>query len=63
MMSTTRYAELRTEFINRWKRFLDDCFMLWTQSQTELETLQNLLNELHIDINFTVEYNKHIYHF
>lgn len=50
--------EFRSEFINRWKRFLDDCFIIWNRSKSELETLHNALNCLHPDINFTMEFHK-----
>ena len=44
-------------FITSWKRFLDDCFILWTKSVRDLETLHNILNNLHIDINFTLQFS------
>ena len=44
-------------FITSWKRFLDDCFIPWTKSVRDLETLHNFLNNLHIDINFTLQFS------
>ena len=45
------------EFKEKWKRFLDDCFILWTRSENELEKLHFILNNLHKHINFTIEKN------
>ena len=45
------------EFKRNWKRFLDDCFILWTKSKSELVELNLLLNTLHQDIIFTIEYS------
>ena len=50
----SQYAE---EFIHNWKRFLDDCFIPWTKSKSDLLELNNLLNNLHPDIKFTMEYS------
>ena len=44
-------------FIKYWKRFLDDCFIPWTKSTKDLETLQNVLNNLHKDIIFTLQFS------
>ena len=40
-----------------WKRFLDDCFVPWTKSVHELERLHSILNDLHTDIKFTLQYS------
>jgi len=40
-----------------WKRYLDDCFIFWIKDTDELNTFINLLNDLHEDINFTMEIN------
>lgn len=45
-------------FEKMWKRFLDDCFILWTRTNEDLQTLKKILNSLHKDINFTVEKNE-----
>ena len=45
--------EFGKHFITSWKRFLDDCFIPWTKSVGDLETLHNILNNLRIDINFS----------
>lgn len=45
-------------FERMWKRFLDDCFILWTRSENDLLQLQTILNKLHTDIKFTIEKNQ-----
>ena len=42
----------------QWKRYLDDCFILWTRSVEELHHFHNILNSLHSDIKFTIELNE-----
>ena len=59
------YEKVKTEFGQEfsdyfkiyWKRFLDDCFIPWTRSETELNKLHVMLNSLHPDIKFTKEYS------
>ena len=54
-------SEFANHFIKCWKRFLDDCFVPWPKSDHDLKTLHNILNNLHQDINFTLNYsNKEI---
>ena len=43
--------------ISNWKRFLDDCFVPWTKSVSDLQTLHEILNNLHRDINFTLQFS------
>ena len=45
----------KIEFEKVWKRFLDDCFLLWSKSEDDLRKLHSILNDLHEDINFTME--------
>ena len=40
-----------------WKRFLDDCFIFWSKGENNLKTFHSILNDLHPDLNFTIEYN------
>ena len=40
--------------IKWWKRFIDDCFILWKKSEN-LQLLEELLNTLHSLIKFTKE--------
>ena len=42
---------------DNWKRFLDDCFILWTKGEDNLKTFHSILNELHSDLKFTIEYS------
>lgn len=45
----------KLQFIQIWKRFLDDCFIPWNRSKDDIKTLHNILNKLHEDIKFTME--------
>ena len=49
--------EFGNEFIRTWKRFLDDCFVPWIKSRSELLDLEDILNKLPADITFTMEYS------
>ena len=40
-----------------WKRFLDDCFIFWNKSEEELRKFHQILNNLHPDLKFTIEYD------
>ena len=40
---------------NNWKRFLDDCFIIWLDSEKELTDFHEVINNLHSDIDFTIE--------
>lgn len=42
---------------NNWKRYLDDCFIIWNKGDLELHMLNNILNDLDPDIKFTLEKN------
>ena len=42
-------------FVNNRKRFFDDCFIPWTKSIKDLETLHAILNNLHKYIKFTLQ--------
>ena len=42
---------------DNWKGFLDDCFILWTKGEDNLKTFHSVLNELHSDLKFTMEYS------
>ena len=41
-----------------WKRYIDDIFIIWTSSMTELETYIKHINSIHPTIKFTYEVNK-----
>ena len=55
-METVYDIEYQQYLKKYWKRFLDDCFVPWTKSEDELKTFHSVLNNLHKDINFTLEY-------
>ena len=40
-----------------WKRFLNDCFIPWTTSREELRNFHDILNNLHSDIKFTLQFD------
>ena len=44
-------------FTSSWKRFLDDCFIPWVRSRSDLEMFHNILNDLHKDISFTLQFD------
>ena len=47
------------EYVKRnWKRFLDDCFMIWINPEDDLTKFHDLINNLHQDIKFTIEKSK-----
>ena len=64
---TLGYLELQTEILNlwgedsanyiskHWKRFLDDCFIIWNEDDERLYTFYNILNKLDPNIKFTME--------
>ena len=43
------------EFINIFKRFLNDCFLFWKRSIEDLHKFHNIINNLHEKIEFTME--------
>ena len=43
--------------IEHWKRYLDDCFILWNRSLTDLHTFKTIINGINQDIQFTMEYS------
>ena len=58
VIETDYDAEFQQYLKAYWKRFLDDCFIPWTKSEEELKTFHYILNNLHDDINFTLEYDQ-----
>lgn len=59
------YSEIETKFgqefatyiKNNWKRFLDDCFVFWTNGEDSLKIFHSILNDLHPNLTFTLECN------
>ena len=55
----TKYdTEFQRYLKKYWKRFLDDCFVPWTKSEEDLIKFHSVLNNLHNDIRFTLEYDQ-----
>ena len=48
-------AAIKDQFIKRWHRYLDDCFLIWDTSIDSTDNLLNILQTLHEKIKFTVE--------
>ena len=48
-------SNFRKYIEDNFKRFLDDCFIIFTRSDEELKKFHNLLNTLHLSIEFTIE--------
>ena len=64
-LEETLYTHLETdnkemaEYVKRnWKRFLDDCFMIWINPDDDLTKFHDLINNLHQDIKSTIEKSK-----
>lgn len=51
-------SNFRTYLETNFKRYLDDCFIIFTKTEQELKLFHNLLNTLHPSIKFTIEKNK-----
>ena len=57
-VATTFGMSFSKTFIESWKRYLDDCFLLWTRTEEELLLLHKMLNNLNTHINFTMEFDR-----
>ena len=51
-------SDFSIEFKSLWKKFLDDCFIPWTKSKEDLNTLHNILNNLHDFVKFNMDFNE-----
>ena len=50
------WGEDSANYISKhWKRFLDDCFIIWNEDDERLYTFYNILNKLDPNIKFTME--------
>ena len=38
-----------------WKRYLDDCFIIWSKEESNFNIVYNILDTLDSDIKFTME--------
>ena len=48
-------TDFRRYLEDAWKRYLDDCFLIWTKSVNTLDEFSALLNNLHPTLKFTRE--------
>ena len=46
----------------KWLRFIDDVFIIWSHGQEKLEEFLAYINELHETIKFTAEYSLSLIH-
>ena len=51
-------TEQRNQFIDIFKRYLNDCFLFWDKTRQELDELHKLLNDLHPKLQFTMKAHK-----
>ena len=38
-----------------WKRYIDDCFIIWSKEESNFNIVYNILDTLDSDIKFTME--------
>lgn len=50
--------EFKNNIIKSWKRYLDDCFIVWEDSIDKLMLFHEELNSLNPNIKFTIEYDQ-----
>ena len=54
----SKYEKSHAEVIHKeFKRYLDDCFLVWNITWGDVNEFQDLLNNLHPSIKFTMEQN------
>jgi hypothetical protein len=59
-----RFGQEFGSFIRHsWKRFLDDCFIIWNRGEDQVTDFFNILNTLSPTIKFTIESNKEMLSF
>ena len=56
-LSTFGYA-ISQYVIENWKRFLDDCFILWNENKEKLLEFKNILNNINPNLQFTMDSNQ-----
>lgn len=44
--------------LKNWKRYLDDCLILWSHTLTQLLEFKNIINGINSHIQFTMEYSQ-----
>ena len=50
-------------FTKSWKRYLDDCFIIWDERIDKIENFLQILQNLHKNIKFTIEVSKNSINF
>ena len=50
--------EIATNIQSNWKRFWDDCFILWDNDDDKLSDFFRLLNQMNSVIQFTIKKNR-----
>lgn len=50
-------------YIKHWSRFIDDCFLIWTGNENQLNDFFDYVNSRMPSISFTMEKNKNTIHF
>lgn len=54
----TKYtADIGQRFEKLWKRYIDDCFIIWDSNIDSVEALHSELNRLHPKLTFTLEHS------
>ena len=53
----------KNKFVTSWKRYLDDCFIIWDERIDKIDNLFEILQNLHTSIKFTIESSKTSIHF
>ena len=46
---------IKEYLMNNWKRFLDECEMLWDTEKKTPEALLEILNSIHLSVKFIIE--------
>ena len=44
-------------FMQNWKKYLDDCLIMWPESEEGLNKLKDIINNINPDIQFTSEHS------
>ena len=53
----TKLMGIGKPYINLWKRYVDDIFIIWTGNTNSLTTYIHKINSIHPTIKFTFEYS------
>ena len=48
----------KNKFVANWKKYLDDCFLIWDERIDKIDNLLDILQNLHMKIKFTIEFSK-----